>query len=377
MLSWRLLVSKSEIQQDAWSYFNPVKIVFEPLNNLPKFIKGQHVLLVTTPGFVSRGLVNKVRGILAPRTITLWDGVKPNPDMFDIDIATEKLRILNFDCVVGLGGGSALDAAKILATRLVSLSEPTLTETFRGGMEIKCRARLPLVVIPTTAGTGSEVSPFATVWDHSEHKKYSLSGDYIYPDIALLDAKLMLTLNEENTLYPALDTISHALESIWNKNSTPISRIFAFKALSLSVSYLPEVLKNENDIFSRKNLMMASTLAGIAISQTRTALAHSISYPLTSRYRVPHGLACSFTLPHILRANLTALDETPDEAKILREVLVFLDKLALEKRLVKYVTLEEAKKCKLEMNTVDRAGNYNGFDLGDIDTILEIGFNLK
>jgi phosphonate metabolism-associated iron-containing alcohol dehydrogenase len=370
-------VSKSEIQQDAWSYFNPVKIVFEPLNNLPKFIKGQHVLLVTTPGFVSRGLVNKVRGILAPRTITLWDGVKPNPDMFDIDIATEKLRILNFDCVVGLGGGSALDAAKILATRLVSLSEPTLTETFRGGMEIKCRARLPLVVIPTTAGTGSEVSPFATVWDHSEHKKYSLSGDYIYPDIALLDAKLMLTLNEENTLYPALDTISHALESIWNKNSTPISRIFAFKALSLSVSYLPEVLKNENDIFSRKNLMMASTLAGIAISQTRTALAHSISYPLTSRYRVPHGLACSFTLPHILRANLTALDETPDEAKILREVLVFLDKLALEKRLVKYVTLEEAKKCKLEMNTVDRAGNYNGFDLGDIDTILEIGFNLK
>jgi alcohol dehydrogenase len=228
-----------------------------------------------------------------------------------------------------------------------------------------------MVAIPTTSGTGSEVTPFATVWDHEQHKKYSLAGEWVYPDVALLDASLTLTLSEEDTLYPALDAISHALESLWNKNCTPVSRAFAFQALVLSNKALPLVIKEPNNLNARRDLQNASVLSGLAISQTRTAIAHSISYPITSRLGVPHGLACSFILPKLLEININNLDCNASERTILETNLIMLRSLELPKRLSIYANKEQVRMLGLEMINPDRMSNYNG-ELIDTDIAWKV-----
>ena len=122
----------------------------------------------------------------------------------------------------------------------------------------------------------------------------------LLPDKILLDPQLTLTLPRDITLFPGLDATSHALESIWNKNADRASNEIAYEALSLISKSLPQVLKRPSDLEARSSMQIASLLAGISINRTRSAIAHSISYPLTSRYSVPHGIACSFTLPYLI-----------------------------------------------------------------------------
>lgn len=355
----------------SWSHHNPVRIVCAPLDILAHHVTAQHVLLVTTPGFVKRGVVQRVKDILAPRQVTVWDGVKPNPDLQDLDAATQSLRTLDIGSVLGLGGGSALDAAKVLASTITSPAEPTLRQVFRDKSAAKWAPRLPLVAVPTTSGTGAEVTPFATVWDHEEHKKHSLSGDFMYPDAALLDATLTLTLGEEDTLYPALDAISHALESLWNKNCTPVSRAYAFQALTLSNEALQRVMKDPFDLKGRQDLQTASLFAGLAISQTRTAIAHSISYSLTSQFGVPHGLACSYGLNELLSCNLEKITNDDGELGLLRSTLILLQNLNLLIRLKKYAVVRGVIDLDVRSEII-RSGNY----VGDIEeaklTLLNI-----
>ena len=342
----------------TWSHQNPVRIVCAPLETLAQHVNAHHVLLVTTPGFVKRGVVQRVTDALAAHQVTVWDGVKPNPDLQDLDAATATLRALDIGGVVGLGGGSALDAAKVLATTIASAAEPTLREVFRNKAVTDWAPRLPLVAIPTTSGTGAEVTPFATVWDHAEQKKHSLTGDFVYPDVALLDATLTLTLGEEDTLYPALDAISHALESLWNKNGTPVSRALAFQALALSKEALPTAIGNPNNLEARQKLQIASTLAGMAISQTKTAIAHAISYPLTSIYGVPHGLACSFSLSAIIGTYLQQIDLGNQEKKIIIEIAELLRSLNLNFRITKFIKNRELWNVLRQSNSNERADNF-------------------
>lgn len=352
----------------SWRHHNPVRIVCAPLETLAQHVTAHHVLLVTTPGFVKRGVVQRVKDVLVARQVTVWDGVKPNPDLQDLDAATASLRTLDIGCVVGLGGGSALDAAKVLATTIASPAEPTLREVFRNKAVTEWAPRLPLVAVPTTSGTGAEVTPFATVWDHEKHKKHSLSGDFVYPDVALLDATLTLTLGEEDTLYPALDAISHALESLWNKNCTPVSRAFAFQALALSNEALPLVMKEHHNLRARQDLQHASVLAGLAISQTRTAIAHSISYDLTLKYGVPHGLACSFTLVSLLEKNQLKIARSENELILLNIVKKLLAGLNLSEKITSYAN--ESKILSSAPVDTSRASNYTGWNDCSIQEII-------
>lgn len=352
-----------------------MRLISAPITSLAKHVSYKNVLLVTSPGFVRRGVVKKLCYILAPRNVIVWDRVKPNPDLQDLDSATVALQALGIDGVVGLGGGSVLDTSKVLATTLFASSSFTLRSIFQRGIPAPWSNRLPLILIPTTSGTGSEVTPFATIWDHSEYKKFSLMGDYLYPDLALLDTDLTLSLGNDDTFYPALDAMSHALESLWNKNSSPISRAFAFQALSLSNRALPAVQDNYRALESRHDLQTASVMAGLAISQTRTAIAHSISYPLTSHYGVPHGLACSFTLPYLLCKNLDYLARDESERLILVETLNFLRRINLSQILLRLVNQAQILELVPEMLTSGRADNYQGQKKYDFDEILENSLN--
>ena len=364
-------MSNQADQNTNWAHFNPVKIVSVPLEQLEAHSSGEHVLLVTTQGFVERGVVDQIKDILKPRIVSVWSGVRPNPDITDLDAATQQLKVLRVDSVVALGGGSAIDAAKTLATTLANVRAPSLVDVFRRGVTANWISRLPLVAIPTTSGTGSEVTPFATIWDHTEHRKHSLAGDFVFPDLALLDATLTLSLGEDDTLYPALDAISHALESLWNKNCTPVSRAFAFQALELSAASLPAIRNDLTDLKARQDLLIASTLAGAAISQTKTAIAHAMSYPLTTQFNVPHGLACSFTLEFILIKNLDRIAEgNESKKKILLEILNVLNSNELGKMMRRYATKNEVLKLENEMNQQGRSDNYNGLELDMINDVL-------
>ena len=159
----------------------------------------------------------------------------------------------------------------------------------------------PVIAIPTTAGTGSEVTMWATVWDMEGKKKYSISHPSLYPVKAILDPGLTLTLPGKETSCSGLDALSHAMESIWNKNHNPVSDTFALEAISLVHDYLPVLRSDLTNLNVRTLLLRASLFAGLAFSNTKKALAHAISYPLTAHFGIPHGLACALPLPHLLK----------------------------------------------------------------------------
>ena len=294
----------------AWGFFNPVRIVCAPgaCLRLGEHVHQERILLVTSAGFRRRGLVDRIAGVLGPRLAGVVDDVSPNPDVDDIDRQAAAVRAMAPDLIVGLGGGSSIDTAKALARLLPQPTGITLAAHFRDGAPLAAVSALPLAAIPTTAGTGAEVTPFGTVWDFAQARKYSVAGDDMYPSVAVLDPELTVGLPLDVTLSSGLDAVSHALESTWNRNATPVTLGLATKSLQLSVPALPRLREAPDDIQARRAMMEASLLAGLAISQTRTALAHSISYPLTARFNLAHGIACSFTLPALLRFNAEADD---------------------------------------------------------------------
>lgn len=342
-----------------WSHHNPVRVHAGPgvLRQLPQWVSPGRWLLVTTPGFTRRGLTDHVRGLLPSVQFLVHDAVSPNPELEDLDQSTGRFRQEALTGVLAVGGGSVLDAAKVLAVTLPSGLRDPLDQVLRQGRRHEWEKKLPLVAIPTTSGTGAEVTPFATVWGRSERKKYSVAGDRLFPDVAVLDPELTLSLPGKETLYPGLDAVSHALESLWNINRTPISAAFAIQALQLAVEALPAVLSDPAALGARSDMQSASLLAGLAISQTRTALAHSISYPLTSHYGVPHGLACSFTLPRLIGHYLAEFPHCPEKGLLLR-VESMLRKLDLDAHLGAYASRKEIDAVKGEMYTPDRAGNF-------------------
>lgn len=291
----------------AWSYFNPVRVVSASgaCLRLESLVDFQRIVLVTSPGFQRRGLVGKLGAALGERLAAVVHDVSPNPDVLDIDRQASIVRgaVPHADAVVGLGGGSSIDTAKALARLLAQPSGFTLAAHLRAGEPLVSDRALPLIAIPTTAGTGAEVTPFGTVWDFELAKKYSITGADLFPAVAILDPELTLDLPLDVTISSGLDAISHALESTWNRNATPVTLGLAAKSLQLTIPALRELHRDPNGAQARCAMMEGSLLAGLAISQTRTALAHSISYPLTARLDVPHGIACSFTLPAILRFN--------------------------------------------------------------------------
>ena len=363
----------AEVSPGVWTHHTPVRLIAGPnaLERLPALLPDEGpILLVTTPGFSRRGLTDRVRGIAGRVGVVVYDRVTPNAELDQLETATAELRRADVRAIVGLGGGSTLDTAKALAVTLCSELARPLEAVFRRSEPQAWAKSLRLIAVPTTSGTGSEVTPFATVWDRTTHRKNSLSGDVLYPYAAVLDPELTISLPAEETLYSALDAISHALESLWNKNKTPLSELHAVRALSLAADALPRVLEKAEDVRARAAMQQASLLSGLAISQTRTAVAHSVSYPLTARFGVPHGLACSFTLPALLRSNCDRMSLDSAGVAVLRRVLRLLESLQLGERLRRYVAAPDVYALQDEMLAKGRIDNFDGRLDGDLASLL-------
>jgi alcohol dehydrogenase len=247
---------------------------------------------------------------LLTRNEVHWvDDVRENPGLSDLQAQINRLAAYQFNSVVAFGGGSVMDAAKVLNAALApQCREHRLSELLdHPGLHAQATPA-PLYTVATTSGTGSEVTPFATVWNHEIRKKLSLAGSAVWPTAAYVDAALTDSVPLDVTISTGLDAINQAAESIWNRNANSISLALATRALQLGFAALPALAQGEGGQLARDQMAEASLCAGLAISHTRTALCHSISYPLTAHFGVPHGLACAFTMPAVLRCNLEAED---------------------------------------------------------------------
>lgn len=285
-------------------YFCPTK-VFTNLaydNALGDLAAGRRVLLLTSAGWVKRGIVDKV-GAQLPAEPILADSVSPNPKASEIiDIASS---LADFEVIIALGGGSVLDAAKgIAAYRALDSDEGRLRANLIDGEPLPdvldC---VPIIAVPTTSGTGSEVTRWGTIWGRA---KYSIAHPALYPEAALLDPRLCVSMPKDVTLCTGLDALSHAMEAVWNRHNTPASDCAAVAAIRTLKTALPAVMEDGADVDRRQAVQIAALYAGYAMGTTQTALAHSISYPFTMEFDLPHGFACSFTLGEVARYNAEA-----------------------------------------------------------------------
>lgn len=319
---------------------------------------GQNLLFITTKGFLKRGILEKLQSVLGAATIVV-ETIDSNPELQTIHEIHQKYKHEKFDIVLGLGGGSVLDSAKVLSVLLRQTNNIVfLADILRDNQTFE-EKRLPLILIPTTAGTGAEVTPFATIWDRPFNKKRSFSSQMIVPDCVILDPSLTLSAPIDITIDCALDTCSHAMETLWNRNATDSSVILANEALRLFATSLPEILKNPSNLTARTIMQKASLAAGLAIAISRTAIAHSISYPLTLHFGVPHGLACSFTLPRIARL----ITKTNSWAKgsdqnAINSALSVMELVNAQGRIKNYCSFEQIISVCKEMTTKGRAENF-------------------
>jgi alcohol dehydrogenase len=287
----------------VWRYHNPVDIHFGvgAWAQLPALLRGRRYGVVTYNEPMFAELVVKCATAAgAPDLIV--DDVAPNPDCALLADQAARFRGLASppEAIVAIGGGSVIDSAKVFAAAGGDFGRvQRFLETKQGGEQL---ARTPIIAVPTTAGTGSEVTCWATVWDARAGQKYSLSRPNLYPEHALVDQSLMLGKPRELTISTGLDALSHALESLWNVNANPISAHHAVVAAREILVVLPRLVNDLKDLELRSRMASAALSAGLAFSNTRTAIAHSVSYPVTLHRNVAHGIACSFTLPVVLKS---------------------------------------------------------------------------
>uniref|UniRef100_UPI000D3B9687 iron-containing alcohol dehydrogenase PsrA n=1 Tax=unclassified Variovorax TaxID=663243 RepID=UPI000D3B9687 len=290
-----------------WSYHNPVDVHVGcgALQALDRLLGERRAIVVAFPEAVGLGLVERLRGLLGERLAAVETEVQSNPDVAWLAPMYERLwrDHAQVDCVVALGGGSVIDCAKVMLTRTPGGRFAELLAVLEGAdaAALAPARHRRLIAVPTTAGTGSEVTPWATVWDTARARKLSLHLPWTWPEAAIVDAELMLSLPHAATLASGLDALSHALESLWNVHRNPVSASLAVSAARSIVATLPALLAQPGDPVLRERLATAALQAGLAFSNTRTALAHSLSYDITLQHGTPHGIACSFSLPRIMR----------------------------------------------------------------------------
>ncbi len=262
----------------------------------------EKILLVSDRNLKQVGIIDKVEKILRTENIesVLYDEVSPEPNSEIADECMELGKKENCDLVVGIGGGSVLDVAKAAAILIVNGGK---TEEYQGfGSKIKIPG-LKTILIPTTAGTGSEVTPTAVFINRKKKIKLGINSPYLFTDLALLDPELSLSLPREVTAYTGMDALTHAIESYVANRSSIISEMFALESFELIWNNLSLAVKNGQNIQARANLLLGSCLAGIAIANAGVGIAHALSYPLSVFLKLPHGLANGILIPYVMKYN--------------------------------------------------------------------------
>ncbi|HZX10620.1 MAG TPA: iron-containing alcohol dehydrogenase [Acidobacteriota bacterium] len=267
--------------------------------------KAVRIFLVTDKGIrkagIDQGIVSKFQ------KITVFDDIEPNPKHDTVNRAGEIARKLSTDLVIGLGGGSSLDAAKAVALLVTNKGQ---IEDYEGKYKYKVPP-IPMVAVPTTCGTGSEVT-WSSVITHTERKfKMSIKGPHTFPSAALVDPDLLRTLPRNLIASTGMDALVHAVEAYSVKLSTFITDLFAEQAIKLIFQSIERAYKDiEGDRDARENMMKASMLAGVSFGNSDVGAVHCIAESVGAVYDIPHGVANSIFLPYVMEFNLPAAEDS-------------------------------------------------------------------
>lgn len=257
--------------------------------------------LVTDRGMPATGIVDRVEGLLrdAGLTVAVFDGVEPNPSTDTLDVAAEQARAFGDAVVVAVGGGSALDAAKgiaLLAANTGPARSLALAAVPRPG--------LPVVAVPTTAGTGAETNGFGVIEDHAAGCKVYIGDASVQPLVSVLDPELTLGLPAAVTASTGMDALTHGIESLASLRSNAMSAAYAMEAVTLVSGHLERAVADGSDLEARSALLVGAHLAGLALSISGLGLVHGLAHAITSHTGAAHGLALSAVLDDVMTCSL-------------------------------------------------------------------------
>lgn len=294
-----------------FSFETVPQIVFETgaATRLGDIVKDrmQRPCVVTDKGVIAAGLINDALSSLKTAGLDyyLFDGVEADPPASTVRGAIDAARAHKSDGVIGFGGGSSMDTAKVIA--VLMKSPQSLEEIY--GMDQVDGARAPLILLPTTAGTGSEVTNISVITTDDEQKMGVLAHQ-LYADTAILDASLTLSMPRHVTSATGIDAMVHAIEAYTTKHKkNPVSDALATKALQLLSSNIVRACDEPGDVAAREAMLLGAMLAGQAFSNAPCAAVHAMAYPLGVHFHVPHGLANSLMLAPVLNFNIPAADK--------------------------------------------------------------------
>lgn len=283
-----------------FSYAEPVKIhfgagSFEKLGEVLTELNVQHCVIACGRHFAPTAKAMQEKD---SRIAAVFGGVEQNPQLSGVEEVVCLARETGADTVIGVGGGSAIDTAKFAAA--IALGDGEALEYYQGEKPFP-EERLNIIAVPTTAGTGSEVTQVSVISHDTE--KRTINNPVFMPKAAIVDPVLSSTVPPRTTMISGLDALAHALEGYWSRNHQPISDLMAVEAVSLILANLETAYLDGTNMEARSNMAYASLLGGLSFARPKTAGCHACAYPLSEDYHLPHGEACAFTLDSFVRIN--------------------------------------------------------------------------
>lgn len=296
------------MSKSYYEFFCPVKVIagFKALEHIPfelSSLQATRPLIITDKGVVAVGLLKHIEAAMEETEVTIagvFDNVPPDSSMETVKAAAQTYRANNCNAIIAVGGGSVIDTCKAVNI-LVSEGGDDL-HVYSGAHNLK-RPLKPLFVIPTTAGTGSETTAAAVINDNEKGVKVPFMSNFLMPNAAVLDPRMTLTLPPHITAMTAMDALTHAIESYTCMAHNPISDAYARAAIKKISENLIKVMDNPADPEARLELAQASTMAGIAFSNSLVGLVHSLGHSLGAVCHLPHGLCMNLFLPYVLEYN--------------------------------------------------------------------------
>jgi len=296
----------------VYSLLNPGKLVagagsIELIAEIAARLNAKKVLIITDQGVWNAGLVNKPQQLLqaAGIGVEIINDTPPEPGTKHVNAIFEAAKKAGCDMVAGIGGGSAMDVAKIIAVLLTN--ELTLQQLLDKA-PIPLRG-VPLLMVPTTAGTGSEATPNAIVLVEDAEMKVGIVSEKFMPDSVILDPLMTVGLPPAITAATGMDALTHAIECYVSKKGNPFSDTFALKAISLIARSIRRAYSDGQDVEARHDMLLGALYGGTSIATSSTTAVHALAYPLGGKYRIPHGLSNAILLPHVMAFNLDAAEE--------------------------------------------------------------------
>lgn len=267
-----------------------------------KLLKAKKILIVTDKGVIQVGLLGSVEKSLQSVGLpfVIFDGVEPDPRIEVVEKSVEKAKKEGIDLIIGFGGGSSLDIAKVTSIMITNTGK---IDSFLG-IDLVPNPGVPVILIPTTAGTGSEVTPIAILSDTKEKLKKGIVSAYLFPEVAIVDPKLTVSLPPSVTAFTGMDALTHAIEAFYSINATDLSDLLSFRAMELLSKNIRMAYAHGENLAARSNMMEGSLLAGIAFANAGVGAVHAFAYPLGGEFHLAHGLTNTLMLPYVMRYNI-------------------------------------------------------------------------